>query len=396
LLRPLWNVYSFFVTYANIDKFEPESIEAPASNNVLDKWIMSELDDTIVQVTQHLEDYDVTPAAIKLEQFIEGLSNWYVRRSRRRFWKSDDDEDKLNAEATLYYVLVTLSKLLAPLTPFISEQIFRNLTGGGLYKDEQGPESVHLADWPVPRSKKPSKADAGVLEEMRLARRVVSLSLKARQEAEVRVRQPLSKVRIALPNTGVAVLSKEIEQLVKEEINVKELEYVTEASDLGTPIMKLNFAVAGKKYGADVKKIAALLQKEDIVLGKKIQVGEHTLDQEDVTVAYGSKDGTVVSGDGDVLAALDVTLTEELRLEGLARELIRFVQELRKEAGYEVEQHIQLAIESGNNQVQLALEKFGDLISQETLATDLTIKGEPDITKEFVFEKRNARVSLKA
>jgi isoleucyl-tRNA synthetase len=231
---------------------------------------LGELDATTEAVTQHLEAYDVAPAAAALERFVDGLSNWYTRRSRRRFWKAADDADKRDAEETLYHVLVELSKLLAPFTPFTAEAMYRNLTSG---------ESVHLEDWPKPSRR---KVDRALLTEMDLARTVVTLALRARQDAKVRVRQPLAKLSVAARE-----LSAEIEELVRDEVNVKEIEYVSDPEQLGTAERKLNFAVAGKKYGSEVKQIQ-----------KELAAGTLTrkLDSEDVLTTYRGKEGTAVAG----------------------------------------------------------------------------------------------------
>lgn len=379
LLRPLWNVYSFFVTYANVDKFTPTQTTAsklkPA--HVLDRWILAELDALVITVTAHLENFDVAPAAAAIERFIDGLSNWYVRRSRRRFWKSDSDTDKHDAEETLYHVLVELSRLLAPFTPFVAEHIYRNLTSGGLYTDgdgARGRESVHLDDWPT-KSKR--RSETTLLTEMDQARTVVTLALRARQDAKMRVRQPLATLTVALPGGrgSVKKLGAEAEELVKDEINVKELRYAKKAADLGTAETKLNFAVAGKKYGAEVKEIQKALLAGTL---------KRKLAAEDVLVTYRGKAGTAVAGDKGVLVALDVTLTTELEDEGLVREVVRAVQDLRKEAGYAVSDRIGLIVATDDKRLAAAVKKFGDYLKGETLATSVTNeRGAADKSSDF-------------
>ncbi|MFH0831029.1 MAG: isoleucine--tRNA ligase [Parcubacteria group bacterium] len=404
LLRPLWNVYSFFVTYANIDKFSPAKLgkkglsapkpKQPKSKHILDRWILAELADTTGVVTDRLEHYDITPAVLRLERFVEGLSNWYVRRGRRRYWKSQNDADKEAAENTLYYVLVRLSQLLAPLVPFVSEEIYRNLTSGGLYVDERGLESVHLTDWP--KVGQSSAADKKLVKEMRLAQQLVSLARSARQEAKLRVRQPLARLVVALP--AKVKITKTTEELIKDEVNVKSLEYVKNPDELGQAVVKLNFAVAGKKYGAKVKEIAkALAVTPSIKFGKQgAKVGKFGLDDEDLLVTYQGKKDLAVAGDRDVLVGLDTKLTPELEQEGLIRELIRAVQDLRKEAGYDVSDRIVLRILSSDKLVGLALKKFGSQLKGETLAVRLeTTAGLIDKKADFKLDQHSATVAVK-
>ncbi len=419
LLRPLWNVYSFFVTYANIDKFDPATLVTrpstqgkngasvqlapPKSEHILDQWILDELDELVTAVTSNLERYDITPAVGAVELFVDGLSNWYVRRSRRRFWKSENDGDKKTAEATLYYVLVTLSKLLAPMVPFISEEMYRNLTGGGLYADEFGRESVHLEDWPTSRTKKLSaKPDASAqsaLEDMRRARLVSSLARAARQDAKIRVRQPLARLLVALP--GKKKFSVTLEELIKDEVNVRTIEYAAKAEELGKPEVKLNFAVAGKKYGAKVKELQKMLATGNFKLtesGVKVsgaKVGETALAKDDILVHYTGKKGFSVAGEREILVALDTALTPELEQEGLIREIIRAIQDLRKEAGYDVTDRIIVRVVSADTLVTSALKKFGQQLKTETLATTIETKeGTADKISDFVLDDYKAQISV--
>ena len=294
-----------------------------------------------------------------------------MRRSRRRFWKSANDEDKLDAEETLYHVLVTLSKLLAPFTPFVAEEIYRNLTGGGLYADERGRESVHLEDWPVLPMAKTSPKSKKMTQEMQLARTITSLALRARQEGGVRVRQPLARLSVAL----TAKLSKTTEELVMDEINVKQLSYVKRAEDLGKRQVKLNFAVAGKKYGAEVKKI-----QKDLASG----LLKKKLDPEDTVVTYQGKPGTAVAGEKGVLVALDLKLTPALEDEGLVREVVRAVQDLRKEAKYAVTDRIKLIISTEDEPFLRALKDFSEYLKAETLAMSINHeRGPADVSAQF-------------
>jgi len=391
--RPLWNVYSFFVTYATLDNFKPQDVKrAPQVTNILDRWILSELEMLTSEVTDFLEKYDITPATKALERFIDDLSNWYVRRSRRRFWKSENDQDKNQAEQTLYYVLVKLSLLLAPLAPFVAEEMYRNLTRGGLYLDERGAESVHLSDWPRAGEQ---KVDQELVNQMRLARRVVSFARAARQEADIRVRQPLQSVQIAAKTDH---LSKEVEELVKDEINVKEINYVDDPQKLGIPQIKINFAAAGKKYGAQVKKMQQMIKQGDYTMkGETVRVDGQTLDVEDVLIQYQAKKGLAVAGVTDLLVGLDIKPGPELVREGLVREIIRAVQELRKKADFEVSDRIELALVTKDSELAAALTDFEQEIMTETLAKKISPKRLADAAAsiEFIFEDHKAWLGVK-
>ncbi|PJA87252.1 MAG: isoleucine--tRNA ligase [Candidatus Moranbacteria bacterium CG_4_9_14_3_um_filter_42_9] len=305
VFRMLWNSYSFFVMYANIDKFKIKSSKLKVQN-LLDKWILSELSMLIAKVGSGLENYDIYSSAKETEKFIDNLSNWYIRRSRKRFWKSEDDADKKEAYQTLHYVLVELSKLMAPFTPFIAEEIYKNLTGE---------ESVHLADFPVANEK---MIDEKLNQEMEQARIIITEALQLRAKAGIKVRQPLNKFSIFNFQ-----FSKELEEIIKEEINVKEL-------------------------GLDRK------ERDEMIL--------------------------------------DTEITEELKLEGQAREIIRFIQEMRKEAGYEVDNRINVWY-IGLSEV---FAKFGGIIKKEVLANELN-EGNPeksDIEKEFSIDGKSVKIYI--
>jgi isoleucyl-tRNA synthetase len=307
VFRMLWNSYSFFVMYANIDKFSPSSQRSvKPSNNLLDKWILSELNILIKNVDEKLNGYDIYTAGNLIEKFIDNLSNWYIRRSRKRFWKSESDTDKNSAYQTLYIVLAELSKLMAPFTPFISEEIYKNLTEN---------ESVHLKDFPKANE---SLIDEELNEEMNLVRNIVSEGLQLRAQAKIKVRQPLSVLSIKHK-----VSSEDLINIIKDEVNVKE-----------------------------------------VVVNDKIEAIE-----------------------------LNTEITEELKLEGQAREIIRHIQEMRKEAGYEVDNRIVV----GYNGMQAVFEKFGDLIAKETLANNISEKEveDADLVKGFKIDNEEIAISIK-
>jgi isoleucyl-tRNA synthetase len=373
-LLTLWNTYSFFVTYANLDLFSPADPAVPvAERPELDQWIIAELHDTIRDVTDALENYDALAGGRRLDTFVDDLSNWYVRRSRRRFWRSGDaveGGDKASAYATLHECLVTIAKLTAPFTPFIAEEIFTNLTGR---------ESVHLEDWPTYDE---GLIDQQLLDRMRLARQLVSLGRAARAKAKVKTRQPLPKALAVVPaaeRREVAALSR----LVAEELNVKELELVDSLEQLVHYSVKPNFRALGPRFGPRMPRIAAALAaldpeqvralREQIAAGEPVTLavdGETLkLDPADLDVRAEKREGYEVEHEGPYGVALDVAVTPELRAEGLAREVVRAVQDARKEAGLDIADRIGLYLEAGG-EVAAAIAAHEAWILGEVLATE--------------------------
>ena len=313
-LLTLWNVYSFFVNYANIDKFTPGA-EGVLSHSELDWWIISELNQLIADVDAALESYDPTGAGRKIENFVGDLSNWYVRRSRRRFWKSENDADKLSAYTTLYQCLVTLSKLLAPFTPFLAEELYKNLVGS-VFPDE--PESVHLVDFPVADV---TKIDKQLAADTRLVMRVSSLGRAARSEAGIKVRQPLAKLLVKVSSARQKRALKHLALQVLEEVNVKELDVVDDMSTM-----------------------------------------KH-------------KEWPLVS-EGDLTVMLDTDISPELAAEGMAREIVRRLQTMRRSAGFDIADHITTYYQ-GKAYVRQVMADFADYIKQETLSERL-VEGVPE------------------
>ncbi len=307
-LLTLWNTYSFFVTYANIDDFDPTKAEA-GERSELDRWVLSELHTLVRRVTDHLEEYDPTSSGRAIQSFVEDLSNWYVRRSRRRFWKSESDADKLAAYHTLYECLVTLCKLMAPFTPFVAEEMYQNLVRS---VDGEAPESVHLADWP---ESDPSLVDQRLMDEIRLVMRVVSLGRAARSKAGIKVRQPLSRVVVRTRSASEGKGLRRLEPQVLEELNVKSL------------------GLAEGDGGLD------------------------TL--------------TVTEDEAGYAVGLDTAMTPDLADEGLARELVRRIQNLRKAAGFDISDHITTYL-AGPDWLSRVLARHADYVRQETLSDELT------------------------
>jgi isoleucyl-tRNA synthetase len=386
---PLWNVYSFFSTYAALDgwspvlagDFDPGTPEGatPKSDNPLDRWILARLIQVVEQVTTHFENSDAYTATLAFEALMDDLSNWYVRRSRRRFWKSEHDSDKNTAYATLWYVLVKMTRTLAPVLPFITEVMYQNLVRGVF---EAAYESVHHTDWP---QADPSAVDEKLVYQMDLARRVASLGLSARSNAGLKVRQPLSKVLVHV-GEGQAELSEELVDIVADELNIKTFEFVAGAGELVSyRVLPVN-QVLGPRFGARFPQVRAALAKLDPAeVAAKVEAqagidlsldGETvTLSPEEVLVNTEAAEGLAVASDHLLTVAIDTVITPELRSEGLAREIVRRVQAQRKNADFNIEDRITTWYEAEGELVEV-FQTWGDYIQAETLTTKL-IAGDP-------------------
>ncbi|MEA1958350.1 MAG: isoleucine--tRNA ligase [Chloroflexota bacterium] len=315
-LSTLWNVYSFFVTYANIDKFDPNNVGDVKIEAELDRWVISDLNRLIDHVDRALDSYDPTAAGRRIQEFVDDLSNWYVRRSRRRFWKSESDEDKLSAYATLYRCLVTLTKLLAPFTPFIAEEMYRNLAAS---RDPSAPESVHLASFPAADL---SKVDERLSEDIHLAMKVSSMGRSARSKAGIKVRQPLLRVFVKTRSKSERESIERLKGSILEELNVKAIEFIEDNNQV-----------------SDVDRFK------------------------------------VVEDDG-YLIAIDAEITPELADEGLSREVVHRIQNMRKQAGFDIADYITMYYERSEI-IDRALKGHTDYIKQETLSHDV-VEGIPE------------------
>jgi isoleucyl-tRNA synthetase len=368
----LWNTYSFFVTYAKIDDFKPG--EAGEPSHKLDQWILSKLNALVQEVTVQMDAYNLTKATRPMIEFVDILSNWYIRRSRRRFWKSENDNDKNEAYQTLYTVLTTFSQLMAPFMPFLAEEIYRNLTGA---------ESVHLTDWPKADE---TKINPQLDEEIELARTVVNLGHAMRGKKKIKVRQPLSKLIVGLPQSMDPEVLKLQTDVLLEELNVKELEILKDAGDLAEFLVIPNAKLLGPKYGKDVQHIikAAKSGEFEVLESGQVKVGTFTLEPNEVELAFKGKEGVDIESQDGVVVSLDCEISEELELEGMMREIIRYIQDMRKEAKYEVSDRITLAAES-SGKLEQAITQFADVIKTETLADELRQSAdlESDLEKDF-------------
>ena len=381
---PLWNVYSFFVTYANIDRYDPSTPAPPIRERPeLDRWILSELNSVVAGVTEAFESFEPDSAAHQAEQFVEYLSNWYVRRSRRRFWKSgllsghdpSGDDDKLSAYSTLYECLVTLVKLLAPVMPFATESMYDNL----VRSVNGGPESVHLDSYPKADE---STIDTRLAEATRLAMRLSSLGRAARGKAGIKVRQPLAEVVVSVPGQSERRLLPDIEEQLRDELNVKSVRDVTEVGGVFEFEIRPNFAALGPKYGPDIPKIVGQLGALDpehvassVESGSPIELADFTLRSEEVLVIQIPLEGYAPASEGGYTVAVTSEISAELELEGLARELVHRIQNMRREAGFDISDYIATSYQGGEG-LDEVVAAHGEYIRQETLSREL-VSGPP-------------------
>ena len=377
LLIPWWNAYSFFVTYANIDGWTPPPASAdapPASPNLLDRWIVSALDRLAGDVTSAMDAYDLQQAVRPLVQFLDDLTNWYIRRSRRRFWKSGDDADKAAAYSTLHAVLLRLCKIAAPFVPFISEEIYRNL------RPEGAPESVHLCDFPLPGQ---WPRDPALEDQMRAVMRAVSLARQLRSDFNLKVRQPLAALHVVSRDAALLDAIRPLADIVADELNVKSVLFSADETALATLSAKANFKVLGPKVGPKMRPVAAAIVALDSAAlaallspdGRAaLDIGGETVEitPADILLQRTPKPGLAVASEGDLVVALDTNLTPDLVSEGLARELVNRIQNLRKDTGLAVSDRITLTL-SADPALLAAAESHRPFIQSETLATTLTL-----------------------
>ena len=378
----LYNTYSFFALYANVDGFTGHEEEIPvAKRPEIDRWIISLLNTLVRDVTRSLEDYDPTPAARAIQEFVgENLSNWYVRLNRKRFWGGGMSEDKLAAYQTLYTCLETVAMLAAPFAPFISDRIFTDLNAvSGRHTEE----SVHLSTFPEADER---LIDPDLEEMMSLAQRVSSMVLALRRKVSIKVRQPLMKILIPVLDPAMAAHISAVKGLILSEVNVKQLELIEDTTGIITKRIKPNFKTLGPRYGKYMKQIAAMTAEFSQERIAQIEAAPETvldLGAERITVTPAdfeitSEDmpGWLVSTEGKLTVALDITLTDELRAEGAARELINRIQNIRKESGFEVTDKIRVEIEA-KPAVEQALAGFSDYIATQTLAVEVKTAAAP-------------------
>ncbi len=394
----LWNTYGFFVTYANLDGWQPDQ-GSTSELQPIDRWALASLNKLVREVSDDVANYDIYQPTKRIEAFVEELSNWYVRRNRRRFWKSESDADKNAAYTTLYTCLVTLSKLLAPFMPFVSEAMYRNLVAE---QSASEPSSVHLAPWPEVDE---SLIDEQLIADTQTLLRAVTAGRAARKASAVKVRQPLQTLLVRAPTATQTDGLRRFEEELRDELNVKEIKYLEGGAGLVEYRFKPNLKLVGKKYGKLVPAIKSALEelKGEVAAeaGRRAEAGEtivvqvdcqpFELQADEVLVETSSPAGYAVAEDGGVLVALDTTLTDELRLEGAARDLVRVVQDARKDAGFEIADRIKLYLSGlGAHHEGVSLDQLmtrhGSYVQNETLATELNVAGIPEAAHQVRVE----------
>ncbi|MBU3204629.1 isoleucine--tRNA ligase [Clostridium algidicarnis] len=369
-LSTLWNVYSFYVLYAEIDQFNPMEYKDFKSENIMDKWIISKLNTLVKTVDVNLEGYKITQAALAIEGFVDELSNWYVRRNRSRYWSEDLTDDKIGAYMTLYNVLVTVCKVSAPFIPFMTEEIYQNLV---VSFDKDAKESLHLCSWPEYNEQ---LVDENLEREMDMAYKIVKLGRSARNGANIKNRQPLSKMLI-----NTTSLPAYYGSIIKDELNIKVVEFGADLSEYVNFELKPNLPVLGKPYGKLIpgikKEIASKNQMEfagTIQSGGTVTINvnetEIVLDSNNLLVTMQGLEGFAFAGEEQIGVVLDTTISEELKEEGHLREIISKIQNIRKESGFEVADKISLYV-SNNERLLLVVKKFEDVIKRETLSQNV-------------------------
>ena len=389
----LYNTYSFFALYANVDGFEYKEKDIPVADRPeIDRWILSLLNSLIKECKEHFEAYEPTRAGRAIQDFVcENLSNWYVRLNRKRYWGGEYNNDKISAYQTLYTCLITVAKLMAPIAPFFADQLYKDLNKGA---GKEQYSSVHLAQFP---SCCDNLIDKNLEECMQLAQQSSSMILALRRKADKKVRQPLQKAIIPAADEKMLSQLNYVANLIKTEVNIKELEIVTSDNTSISLVKRIkpNFKTLGKKFGKQMKEIASVIatfSQEDISRIEKdgnytlnLNDGPIVIEISDVEIATEDMPGWLVANEGTLTIALDVTVTEHLRREGVARELINRIQNIRKDNGYEITDKIVVKIEA-LDQINDAVKDFSQYIAQQTLATEISVVDKLDNPIELDFD----------
>ena len=391
----LWNTYAFFVLYANIDNFDASKYTLEYDKlPVMDKWLLSKLNSTVAEVDSNLDQYRIPEAAKALQDFVDEISNWYVRRSRERFWAKGMEQDKINAYMTLYTALVTICKAAAPMIPFMTEDIYQNLVRSN---DASAPESIHLCDFPVVNK---DHIDKKLEEDMEDVLDAVVMGRACRNEAAIKNRQPISRMYIKADFT----LSEFYQEIIEDELNVKEVVFTDDVRDFTSYTFKPQLRTVGPKYGKQLggiqKHLAALdgnaamdELKADGALKFDVDGVPVELTKDDLLIDMAQKEGYVSQEDNKMTVVLDTNLTPELVEEGFVYEIISKIQTMRKESGFEVTDHIRVSI-NGNDRLSEIARKNKDAISGKVLADELTSGAEYAVSKEWNINGENAVIAV--
>ena len=391
----LWNVYSFFVTYANLSNFSiKDNLLKSEKRTELDIWIQSELNETIKKVTEGLEKYEPSEAARPINQFIEQLSNWYVRRNRRRFWKTDNSTDSLIALNILYDCLVKVTQISAPFIPFLSEEIYRNLIQ---ISKKDNYESIHLSQWPEYNQK---EINEDLSDKIKLVQKMISMGRRTRQQSSIKIRQPLGGITFITKNKKEKDFLTEASNEIKEELNVKQVSFHEFNSELIQYTIKINKATMGPKIGKAVNKLEEAIVKEDVLeilntlnKGEPYNLLEHKLEFKDLNIKVDAIDGYAAAEESGYIVILNTEITEELALEGAAREIIRHIQDRRQKMNFEVSDRIAIQFNK-NKLLENVLEKYSDFIADETLAVSISEDNEEHDSEIFNFQIDNTEIKL--
>ena len=393
----LYNTYSFFALYANTDSFTYAEADIPlAERPEIDRWILSELNTLIKEVDALYADYEPTRATRAISDFVqENLSNWYVRLSRRRFWKGEYETDKIAAYQTLYTCLVTIAKLMAPVAPFYADRLYKDLVS---VTGKENKESVHLTDFPVANE---SYIDKSLESKMQKAQTISSLVLSLRKKESIKVRQPLQKIMIPIANATERAEIEAVANLIKHEVNVKEIELLEDASGILVKQIKPNFKTLGPKFGKDMKAIATAVQEfsqQEIAQFEKAQTYSLqlpdktvTLSLDDVEISTQDIEGWLVATAGSLLVALDIHITPELRQEGIARELVNRIQNIRKDNDYDITDRIQIRLQA-HPALQAAVTANEAYIKNETLTDSISFVDSLPEGEEIAFDEVTTRI----
>ena len=372
LIIPLWNAYSFFVTYANIDGYEPSVTAYEKLSNPMDKWIISSSERLILDVTSALDAYDIQRACSFFIPFLDDLNNWYIRRSRRRFWRSENDGDKKEAYDTLYRVLMTFIKIAAPIIPFTTEDIYQNL------KTDEMSQSIHLCDYPVYEE---DQRDYALEKRMSLTQKAIAMGRSVRASNNLKIRQPLKTLYLVDRESEEREVLSSMEDIIAEELNVKNVHLQADETGLVSYSAKANFKVLGSSLGKNMKEVASQIADLDgnaiaslldgNILKMHYSAGEIEITKDQIIVQRTEMEGVKVFNEGSLTVGFDTLITEELLEEGIARDIVRSIQNLRKESGFEVSDRIELSYD-GDEVVQRVFANYKDTIASETLSNSIT------------------------
>ena len=396
----LYNTYSFFSLYANLDNFTYAEADIEWKDRPeIDRWILSELHTLIAQVEKFYSEYEPTKATRAISDFVqENLSNWFVRLSRRRYWKGEYAHDKISAYQTLYQCLVTVAKLGAPVAPFFMDRLYKDLNG---LTNKEAAESVHLSDFPESNT---AFIDTSLEHKMQKAQTVSSLTLSLRAKEKIKVRQPLQRIMIPVLDEAQREEIMAVQDLIKSEVNVKEIELIDDASGILVKNIKPNFKVLGPRFGRDMKVVANAINGMNAADIATIEnQGEITVDingksvtlaPEDVEITSQDIEGWLVASSGSLTVALDVTLTDELKNEGIARELVNRIQNLRKDSGFEVTDKIEVQLQR-DGKVEQAVNDNLEYIKTETLTARLEVAEQVTNGIAIAFDDVDTKLAIK-